>query len=69
MKQTPPRVVFCFRNTDGELGYKAVVVVQPIQDGNCQQPPLGGQSFHTLEMTNQNSRSLFFNLAFLALRL
>ena len=27
------------------------------------------QSFHTLEMPNQNSRSLFFNLGFFALRL
>ena len=27
------------------------------------------QSLHTLEMTNQNSRSLLFNLGFFALRL
>ena len=27
------------------------------------------QSFHTLEMTNQNSRSLLFNFGFFALRL
>ena len=40
-KQTPPGVAFCFRNTDGKLGCKAVVVVQAIQDGDCYEPSPG----------------------------
>ncbi len=40
-RHTPPGVAFCFRNTDGKLGCKAVVVVQAIQNGDCYELPLG----------------------------